>query len=112
MKGDGRRPGRISIRSSVRQLEARIRELSHDSSNILWSNHARDRMDERGIYADDALRILRFGHARGSPEKTDRGEWKLKMVKAIKGAREAGVVTIVLTNGRLLIVTVEWEDIR
>ncbi len=33
------------------------------------------------------------------------------MVHKIKGAREAGVITIILTNGRLFIKTVEWEDL-
>lgn len=106
------RPKVVSFRPQARHLEERVRSLAGDSKNILWSNHARDRMDERGIVADDALRVLRKGHVRGSPEKTDKGEWKVKMVHAIKGAREAGVVTIILTNGRLFIKTVEWEDMR
>ena len=112
MKGDKPRPKVVSFEPQARQLEARVRELAADSQNILWSDHARDRMEERGIFPEDVLRMLRVGFMRGSPDKTEFGEWKLKMVNKIKGAREAGAVTIILVDGRLFIKTVEWEDPR
>jgi len=69
-------------------------------------------MEERGIYDVAVLEILRLGTIDGNPEITERKEWKCKMVKRIRGAREAGVITIILHNGRLFIKTVEWEDLR
>ena len=106
------RPKVVSFQPDARNLESRIRDLAKDSKNILWAYHARERMEERGFVVDDVLRVLRSGLARGAPEMTDQGEWKVKMTYQIKGAREAGVVTIILHSARLFIKTVEWEDSR
>jgi hypothetical protein len=46
------------------------------------------------------------------PTRTERNEWKCKVVKQLKGNREAGAVTIILHNGKLFVKTVEWEDLR
>jgi hypothetical protein len=43
---------------------------------------------------------------------TEGGEWQCKIVKHIRGGRDAGVVTIILHDGRLFLKTVEWEDRR
>ena len=102
----------IAFRTATRELEHKIRELAKDSGNILWGGHIRERMEERGFVSDDVLRVLRFGYARGEPERTEQGEWKIKMVHRIKGARDAGVVTIILHDDRLFLKTVEWEDQR
>ncbi len=45
------------------------------------------------------------------PTQTERKEWKCKIVKTIKGSREAGVVTVILQSGMLFAMTVEWEDL-
>jgi len=34
------------------------------------------------------------------------------MVKEVKGRREAGVVVLTIRNERLLVKTVEWEDVK
>lgn len=48
-----------------------------------------------------------------APERTERGEWKVTVVKRIAGRREAGVVTIILKDAETLFVkTVEWMDTR
>jgi len=54
---------------------------------------------------------LRGGSITEQPEETPKGEWKCKMVYPIRGAREVGVVTIILKSDRLFIKTVEWEDL-
>jgi len=92
--------------------QRRIREAAADSDNVIFGEHALERMEERGIYDVAVLEILRLGTIDGNPEITERKEWKCKMVKRIRGAREAGVITIILHNGRLFIKTVEWEDLR
>jgi len=91
--------------------EKRIRSLAVSSDTIVWSNHAHDRMEERDIYDVDVLRVLRSGCIAGQPEQTSSGEWKCKMSSPIRGAREVGVVTIILKSNRLFIKTVEWEDL-
>ena len=40
------------------------------------------------------------------------GEWKVKMVKEVRGRREVGVVVITIRNERLFVKTAEWEDVR
>jgi hypothetical protein len=97
------------LTSSV--AERRIKELAASTENIKWSSHALQRMNEREIFDADALRILRQGTICGSPKETSAGEWKCKMVRRLRGAREAGVVAIILRRGCLLIKTVEWEDL-
>jgi hypothetical protein len=93
--------------------EKRIKQIAAVSDNIRWSTHALQRMEEREIFDVDVLRILRDGMISGEPEETPKeGEWKCKMVRRLRGAREAGVVAIILTNNCLLVKTVEWEDLR
>ncbi len=90
--------------------EKRIRETAQDSFQIIWGEHALERMDERGFTDVQVLEILRTGMVVELPEKTELDEWKCKIVKELRGRRKAGVVTIILLNGRLFLKTVEWED--
>lgn len=93
--------------------EKRIKLIAAVSDNIRWAVHALQRMEEREILDVDVLRILRDGMISGEPEETPRGgEWKCKMVRKLRGSREAGVVAIILRGSEFLLVkTVEWEDL-
>lgn len=101
-----------SIRVTPDVAERMIREAAKDTDRIIWGVHALERMDERGISDVQVLEILRTGMVFDAPEKTENGEWKCKIVKQLRGRRSAGVVTIFLHNGRLFLMTVEWEDIK
>lgn len=90
----------------------RIREAANAAGGVTFGNHARERMLERGIDDVDALRVLRSGELKGEPEPAEPGEWKCKLTMTIKGAREIGVVVIILRSKRLFVKTVEWEDVR
>ena len=91
----------------------RIRDIAADTSKIILGQHAQERMAERGILDIDIYRILRTGHIQGHIEAAkNKGEWKCKIVKRLRGSRDAGVVTIILENGKLFVKTVEWEDIK
>lgn len=90
--------------------EKRIRSLAAASGNIDWSFHALDRMVEREIFDVDVLRVMRMGSVAGEPEPARTGEWKCKLIRQIRGARSVGVV-LILKPGRLLVKTVEWEDL-
>jgi hypothetical protein len=60
-----------------------------------------------------AIEVLRGGCVKGDIEPGQQpGEWKLKIAKTIKGRREAGVAVLIIREQRLLVKTVEWEDIR
>jgi hypothetical protein len=68
-------------------------------------------MELRGIFATDALRVLRSGDLKGEPELTECGELKCKLVRHLRGGRAAGVVVVMLRNDHLFVKTVEWEDL-
>ena len=69
-------------------------------------------MTERGTTDAEAIKVLRIGELKGDIDPGEkRGEWKCKFVAPIKGSRELGVVTIVASNSRLFVKTVEWEDL-
>lgn len=67
-------------------------------------------MVEREILDVDVLRVIRNGHIKGQPELTDFKEWKCKVVLKIRGGRTAGVVVVLLHNGRLFVKTAEWKS--
>jgi hypothetical protein len=95
------------------EMLARIQHLAADSKNVGFSDHAEDRMEERGITDLDVFRVLRTGEISGAIEPgKHEGEWKCKVVAPVKGRREVGVATLVIRNRKLRIKTVEWEDLK
>ena len=92
---------------------ARVHELSKDSGNLRWTRHIRERMLERGIDTDAVLRVLRSGDIDQDPVAGDaKGEWIVKLTRKMTGGRTVGIVTILLKENRLRLVTAEWEDLR
>lgn len=90
-----------------------IHRLAADTANIAWSTHALQRMTQRDIVDRVAIEVLRKGSVQGSIEAgANRGEWKVKMVREVRGRREVGVVVTNIRNKRLLVITVEWEDLK
>ena len=103
----------VQFRPQPSQILDMVRGAAADSANVKFGNHAFDRMEERGITTLDALRVLRGGDIKGDIEPgANSGEWKCKITKPMKGSREIGVVTIVMSNRRLFVKTVEWEDLK
>lgn len=93
------------------ELIARIRFLAGVTGQVIITDHAQERMEERGIYLDDVYRVLRLGELKGPPEVgCEPGDVVCKVVATPRGSRQIGVVTVVLVDEKLLIVTVEWED--
>lgn len=92
--------------------EKRIRATAMDSNNVILSDHALERMEQRGFVDVQVFEILRTGVIVENPTQTQFREWKCKVIKKLRGAREAGVITIILQNGKLWVKTVEWEDVR
>lgn len=100
------------FRPRPQQLLATIRSLARTTEKINWSLHALERMDERSISTEDALRVLRIGDLCGDiTAGKSVGEWKCKIVERRRGARDIGVVTLVIREQRLLVLTAEWEDL-
>jgi hypothetical protein len=78
-----------------------------------FTEHAIDeRMLERGFDAEDVLKIMALGDIDG-PIVTGRkpGELRCRVVGKLPWtSREAGVVTVVVREERLIFVTVKWMD--
>lgn len=101
----------IALRLERERLQTRVHALAH-KGEVSFSDHALDRMDERGITDVQVMRVLKIGELRGDIEPGQRtGEWKCKIVEKMKGMREIGVATVIIHNARLFIKTVEWEDL-
>lgn len=89
-----------------------VHRLATDTDNILWSTHALERMVERGITDKMVVEVLQKGDCKGSATAgANPGEWKLKLVRRVKGRRDTGVVVLTVRNGRLFVKTAEWEDL-
>jgi hypothetical protein len=80
------------------------------TENVIFGDHASERMEERGITDAQIYEVLRKGHVIDPPERTQFGEWKCKMTRQLRGGREIGVVAIILSSAKLFLKTVEWED--
>jgi hypothetical protein len=82
---------------------------------IRFSFHAEEeRMEEREFDTDDVIETLSQGHLKGpiTPGRFDV-EWKGKLVYQPFGTRRwMGVVTVVVRQKYLHVLTTEWEDWR
>jgi hypothetical protein len=93
-------------------LIATIRRLAV-SGAYSFSRHAfEERMLERGFDVDDVLKIVALGGIVGPVVAgRRRGEWTCTVVGRLPWtSREAGVVTVVVRESRLIFITVEWMD--
>jgi hypothetical protein len=111
---DGKRtpPKPVVLRPRPDAIRDLVRQIAIDTSNIAWSKHALKRMAERDITDAVVLEVLRRGVPKGEIEAgANPGEWKVKMVRTIRGRREVGVVVIAIHDRRLLVKTAEWEDL-
>lgn len=101
----------VKLKLSAARAQAQIRALALDTGSIILTDHAQERMEQRGIVMRDLLRILRTGYVDEAPVELREGDWQCKMTQQI-GGREAGAVTIIVQAQQLVIRTVEWEDGR
>jgi hypothetical protein len=102
----------LPFRLSPARAQAVINETAQDTSQVILSDHALDRMDERGISDIEVYRILQLGRVVDEPTRTEGKEWKCKVIMRLPGSRTAGVITIILHDGMLFAMSVEWEDWR
>lgn len=88
-----------------------IRLKSQDTSNIIFTFHAQERMEERGFSSKDVITVLRDGYVDEEPTfNREKNSFECKVTKRIS-SRFAGVVTGIINSGKLIIITVEWEDL-
>lgn len=100
------------MRPKLPDLHETIRRIAIEDKNVYLSEHARERMDLRSITRIDVIRVLSKGHIDGDiVPGQNPGEWKCKVVANIRGSRDIGVITLVISNKRILVKTTEWEDL-
>ncbi|WP_158925465.1 DUF4258 domain-containing protein [Acidisphaera sp. S103] len=97
------------------EAERIIRKRVQDTGNVIISEHAFERIDERfsgpAFTTVDVYHILETGRIREAPIREATGEWKVIVVRRLPGTREAGVVTLIArTDDTLFVKTVEWMD--
>lgn len=93
-------------------LIAIIRRLTSAGAYSFSAHAINERMLERGFDAEDVLRIMAYGNIDGPIVRGKReGEWRCRVVGKLPWtSREAGVVTVVVREKRLIFVTVKWMD--
>ena len=94
-----------------RALLQLIQFIASESSQVILTQHAMDRMDERDITTKMIFDVLRKGTLCGGVEEAKaKGDFKAKLTYQVPNRRHVGVVTVVKQSEKLIIVTVEWED--
>jgi hypothetical protein len=101
----------VPLRLRTSQAERLIQQLARDSGNVVLTTHAKERMAERDIVRHDLDRILRPGTVVEEPARDGYGNWRCKIIHRIRGRRDAGAVTVIEKARKLIVVTVEWEDL-
>ena len=103
----------IALGRIIGPMQAMIRELSRDTKKVLLTTHAIERMWERDITDVEVFRVLRTGLIQGLPwVEPGTDDHACKVVLRQRCGRRIGVVTIILSGERLVVKTVEWEDVR
>lgn len=102
------------LRADEAEREIR-RRLALPDPPLIFSDHAYDRINERGderLLDSDVLTILCKGTVRQAPRQETNG-WSVTVERRMPGSRDAGVVTVIVHPGdELIVVTVEWMDWR
>lgn len=92
---------------STRQLEKHIRLSAENTSNIVFTTHARQRMKERRINDPMLLETLRMGRLALTPEPDMKHPGlKCRMQRFVAGVQVAVVVYVEHPAPELVVVTV------
>ena len=73
------------------EAERIIHEWAKQSENVIITDHAFDRVEDRSIVETDVRKILRNGHVIEAPTKTEEGDWKVVISLRMRGTREASL---------------------
>ena len=101
---------KISVLHSAAWFEQEIRERAVDTANVIFTDHARERLNQRSITPDEAIRVLRQGQCADPPPERghDPGEWRGKILSTV-GGRTLSVAVAATANDMLVVVTA-WEQ--
>ncbi len=91
------------------EAEKLIQERAADSAKVVILGHPEERCEERDINDVELYQILRGGVVTDAP-RLEEGDWVAVISRRIRGTRDAGVVTIILREDKLIVKTVMWVD--
>lgn len=98
------------FRLTAAKAQERIRQAATNSANVVITEHAEKRLQQRGLTTRDLRTILTDGYVDDPPDETESHDWKCKVTRTMPGGRIAGAITVIVAGGRLIVITVEWED--
>lgn len=84
---------------------AKVRNGARNTGNILWTDHALERMEERGFNNRPALRTIWEGNIDGKIVPDGEDEWKLTLKKRDAG-QTVHVVVALSDREELTVITV------
>lgn len=104
----------VAFKPDARALEKTIRAIAEVTANVGFTDHALERMEQRGITDQEVYRTLRNGFvdAESIEPGKRQGEQVCKVVRPVKGSRDIGVISAVVRGSGIVVVTVQWEDLR
>ncbi|MDQ7015577.1 MAG: DUF4258 domain-containing protein [Gammaproteobacteria bacterium] len=96
----------IKLNLTERKALEIVRDIAeHNTARVATTNHAKQRMRERGITRLDILRCLMHGKIIEGPYRSARGNWEFKMCSLESGERVQVVAALENDgNGNLVII--------
>ncbi|GLZ86916.1 hypothetical protein Pres01_29670 [Metapseudomonas resinovorans] len=96
---------------SIEALEAIIHEIAQTTANVYFTDHCRERLDQRGVTLIEAIRCLRRGMITRDPEyNAQKGSWEFRMSE--RPPRDVvclvGAIALDPPTHRIVAITV-WE---
>lgn len=91
-----------------RILARRIGECAKDSSKVIWTIHAKKRLQQRKVSLAQALEVLRAGTVVERAHRDIRGNWKCTLGKLVAGDRVKVAAVLIErgSNHSVVVVTV------
>ncbi|MBV0932374.1 DUF4258 domain-containing protein [Marinobacterium weihaiense] len=81
----------VKIPLSVKQAKEILSTVAQDSSRVIFTDHAEQRMYERDISRVDVLRVLSTGKIVEGPAQEPKGNWKM----TVEGVSAGSAITVV-----------------
>ncbi|MDO8907320.1 MAG: DUF4258 domain-containing protein [Pseudohongiella sp.] len=86
-----------------------IKAAAEQSENIIITNHAKQRMIERGITRSEVNRCLRHGQQQGKGFINDKSNWQVELLHTVAGRRLAVQAVLIEEERRTVIVVTTWR---
>ncbi|MDP7221965.1 MAG: DUF4258 domain-containing protein [Alphaproteobacteria bacterium] len=95
----------LPFNPSAEDMARHINRLAGDSGNVILTDHARERMQERKITFRHIITCLRKGRVIEGPYQEPRGSWRCTMIRAVSGV-EINIPVAVNFEDEVIVITV------